>query len=202
MPTVQRKYIPTVSLTDPNKSAKQAWSAADFVIAAYTAAEPNRTTDICQFAERTATHLGDRCVFAKQIDQLNTIVIRNASPVNYGQYFSTSGEPMGSAGELRGISAILLERFQQPPPSSWARVNAGWLTWCGDSRSRLLASLDSTMIRTQIVAVSPAVKSSDDDTIDWDARIETFPVRPSRTVKMRFVCGATPKPRLREDPYA
>jgi hypothetical protein len=211
MPTVHRKYIPTVGLTDFNRSTKHAWSAADFVVAAYTAAETNRSADICQLAEPTAILPAHRRLFAQQIDQLNAILMKNASPVNYGRCFTTSAESIGFAGDLRGISAILLGRFQQRPPSPWARVNARWLTWSSleqpsrdinYSRLGLFPSCGSTMIQTQITAVLPAVKSSDDDTIDWDAKIETFPVRPSRTVKMRFVCGATPKPRLREDPYA
>jgi hypothetical protein len=210
MPTIQRKYIPTVGLTDFHRSTKQAWSAADFVVAAYTAAETNRIAEICQLAEPTAILPARRRLFANQIDQLNAILTRNASPVNYGQCFTTSAESMGFAGDLHGISAVL-RRFQQLPPLPWARVNAGRLTWSGleqafhdisHIRPRLLASWGSTMMQTQVTAVSRVLKNSDDDTIDWDAGIGTPPVRPSRTVQMRFVRGAAPMPRLRDDPYS
>ena len=208
MPTVQRKYTPTVSLTDRNRSTKRAWSAADYALAAYVAAE----TDLPYTYGRIdvpAIQLEDAGLFAKQIDQLKTIVVENAGSINYPNYFSTSAESMGVASDLRAISAILISRFRQPPPSLWARVNAGWLTWCGIgqpsgdvgyTKLRLAARLDSN-IQFQTLAVPAAIKSASCDTIDWDARIATPRSRPSWKVKMRFKRVAATKPRLRDDPY-
>ncbi len=210
MPIVQRKYVPTVSLTDRNKSTKRAWSAADFAIAAYAASETGQIADVYGRIEPTVIQFENPGRFARQIDELSSIVIRNAVPVTYASCFSTSGESMEVAGDLSGISAILLSRFQQLPPSSWARVNARWLTWCGVgqpsrdvscTKLKVAAPLDST-IQIQPLPVPAVVKRAIGEVIDWDARIETPPSRPSWTVKVRFVRGATAKPRLRDDPYA
>src|SRR5439155_23836191 len=130
MPTVQRKYVPTEAI-ERDEPAKRAWAATDFAVsnagrlnyADWNQSATTRTGTLNSFKE----YLG----FAQRVNQLKTIVIKNANPLRSDCFINATDQLTIRGAEILDLAEIT-RNFDQLPSSTCASLNAPWLEWSAD----------------------------------------------------------------------